>query len=37
MTVIDQVKIINNKIKTNQAQYDFDSQQLKYLHTLLAI
>ena len=36
MTVIDQVKIIN-KIKTNQAQYDFDSQQLKYLHTLLAI
>ena len=24
MTVTDQIKIIENKIKANQAQYDFD-------------
>ena len=29
MTVTDQIKIIDNKIKANQAQYD-----LEYLHCL---
>ena len=24
MTVTDQIKIVNNKIKSNQAQYDLD-------------
>ena len=37
MTVTDQLKIIDNKIKANQAQYDLDRLQLKYLHTFLVI
>ena len=38
MTVTDQLKIIDNKIKANQAQYDLDRLAAKiYLHTLLVI
>ena len=35
MTVTDQIKIIDNKIKVNQAQYDLDRLTAKYLHCLL--
>ena len=35
MTVTDQLKIMDNKIKANQAQYDLD--RLAALHTLLVI
>ena len=37
MTVTDQTKILNRKIKQNEAQYDLDRKQLKYLHCLLTI
>ena len=37
MTVTDQLKIIDNKTKANQAQYDLDRLQLNYLHTFLVI
>ena len=37
MTVTDQLKIIGNKIKGNQAQYDLGRLAAKYLHTLLVI
>ena len=36
MTVTDQIKIIDNKIVENQAQYDFDRLAVKtHLHCLL--
>ena len=35
MTLIEQVKILDDKIKTNKAQYDLDKQ-LKYLHYQVA-
>ena len=39
MTVTDQLKIIENKIKANQERYDLErlAAKLKYLHTLLVI
>ena len=38
MTVTDQIKILNRKIKKNEARYDLDTEkQLKYLHCLLII
>ena len=38
MTVTDQPKIIDNKIKTNQAQYDLDRlAAIQTLQTLLVI
>ena len=35
MTVSDQIKILDRKIKQNEAQYDLDRKQLRYLHGLL--
>ena len=32
MTLTEQVQILNDKIKTNKAQYDLIEKQLKYLH-----
>ena len=32
MTKIDQLKILNNKIRANKAQYELDKKLLKYLH-----
>ena len=32
MTLSEHVKIRDNKIKGNKAQYDLDREQLKYLH-----
>ena len=32
MTVIDQLKILDNKIKANKTQYDLDREAAKYLH-----
>ena len=32
MTLTEQVKILDDKIKANKAQYDLDEKQLKYLH-----
>ena len=33
MALTEQVKILDDKIKANQAQYDFDREKLlKYLH-----
>ena len=37
MTVTDQIKILARKIKQNEAQYDLDREQLKYLRCLLII
>ena len=37
MTVTDQLKIIDNKIKANQAQYDLERFAAKFLHTPLVI
>ena len=39
MTVTVQLKIIENKIKANQEQYDLErlAVKLKYLHALLVI
>ena len=37
MTLINQIKILNRKIKQNEEQYDLDRKQLKYLHCLLRI
>ena len=37
MTINEQVKILDDKIKSNKAQYDLDEKQLKYLHNLLKI
>ena len=34
MTVADQIKILDRKINQNEAQYDLDRKQLKYLHCL---
>ena len=35
MTVADQIKILDRKIKQNEAQYDLERKQLKYLHCFL--
>ena len=35
MTVSDQIEILDRKIKQNEAQYDLDRKQLRYLHGLL--
>ena len=36
MTVTDQIKILNRKIKQNESQYDLDRETAaKYLHCLL--
>ena len=32
MTLSDGLKILDDKIKANKAQYDLDREQLKYLH-----
>ena len=32
MTLTEQVKILDDKIKANKAQYDLDRKQLKYLY-----
>ena len=32
MTINEQIKVLDNKIRSNQAQYDLDRQMLKYLH-----
>ena len=32
MTINEQIKILDNKIRSNQAQYDLDDRMLKYLH-----
>ena len=37
MTATDQLKIIDNKIKANQAQYYLDKLAAKILHNLLVI
>ena len=37
MTATDQLKIIDNKIKASQAQYNLDKLAAKILHTLLVI
>ena len=38
MTVRDQIKILNRKIKQNESHYDLDAgKQLKYLHCLQII
>ena len=35
MTVSDQIRILDTKIKQNEPQYDLTEKQLKYLHCLL--
>ena len=35
MTVTDQIKTLNRKIKQNEVQHDLDRKQQKYLHCLL--
>ena len=37
MTVTDQIKILDIKIKQNEAQYDLDREAAKYLHCRLII
>ena len=37
MTATDQIKILDDKIKSNQAQYDFGREQLKFLRCHLKI
>ena len=37
MTVTDQIKILADKIKPNQAQYNLDREQQKFLHCHLKI
>ena len=37
MTVTDQIKILDKKIKENQAQYDLDREVPKHMHFLLII
>ena len=37
MTVTDQIKILDDKIKSNQAQHDLDREQQKFLHCYLKI
>ena len=37
MTVTDQIKILNRKIKQNEAQYNLDRKAAEYLHCLLKI
>ena len=37
MTVTDQIKILNRKIKQNESQYDLDREAAKNLHFLLII
>ena len=32
MTLTEQVKILDDKIKANKAQYDLDRKYVKYLH-----
>ena len=32
MTINEQIKILDNKIRSNQAQYDLDDRMLNYLH-----
>ena len=32
MTINEQIKVLDNKIRSNQAQYNLDRQMLKYLH-----
>ena len=32
MTLIDELEILDDKIKANQAQYDLMENQLKFLH-----
>ena len=32
MTLTEQVKILDDKIKVNKAQYDLDREAAKYLH-----
>ena len=34
MTVADQTKSLDKKIKQNEAQYDLEKKQLKYRHCL---
>ena len=37
MTVTDQIKTLNRKIKQNEAQYDLDGEAAKILHYLQII
>ena len=32
MPLTDEIKMLNDKIKANQAQYDLDREELKFLH-----
>ena len=32
MTINEQIKILDNKIRSNEVQYNLDRQVLKYLH-----
>ena len=35
MTVADQIKILDRKIMQNEAQYDLERKELRYLHSRL--
>ena len=37
MTITDPIKILNRKIKQNEAQYDLDRKAAKNLHCFLTI
>ena len=37
MTVTDQIKILDRKIKQNESQYDWTEKHLKYLYCLQII
>ena len=32
MTLTDEIKVLNDKIKVNQAQYNLDREAAKFLH-----
>ena len=32
MPLTDEIKMLNDKIKANQAQYDLEREELKFLH-----
>ena len=32
MPLTDEIKMLNGKIKANQAQYDLEREELKFLH-----